>query len=258
MAEDHFYSSKVRIARAEEHLKDLNTQIDSYFAKEPYAKVVDLDADGIHEIHKIKLIERFPLRWRLLATEIVEHLRASLDHATWTTGYLKSGDPNIQQVHFPFAGAAAGLENSMRRRSKNLPPEIQTLLRAFAPYKGGNHDLYDLNDLCNMSKHALIAFVGCITHNIEITGFDRTAWDREVAFFRPPIWNRAENEIPYARVARGANFEHDLQFRLYVSLDYRELTNTEPATAVLDAYCREVHRVVWAIEAESRRIGLIT
>src|ERR1700722_19799496 len=103
MAEDHFYSSKVRIARAEEHLKDLNTQIDSYFAKEPYAKVVDLDADGIHEIHKIKLTERFPLRWRLLATEIVEHLRASLDHATWTTGYLKSGDPNIQQVHFPFA-----------------------------------------------------------------------------------------------------------------------------------------------------------
>jgi hypothetical protein len=59
-------------------------------------------------------------------------------------------------------------------------------------------------------------------------------------------------------VARGANFEHDLQFRLYVSLDYRELTSTEPATAVLDAYCREVHRVVWAIEAESRRIGLIT
>ena len=258
MTEDRFYSAKLRIARAKEHLNDLKATIDSFLAKKPYTRVVDLDADGINEIHKIKLTERFPFHWRLLATEIVEHLRASLDHATWTTGYLKSGDRNIQQVHFPFAGAAADLDNSMRRRSKNIPPEIQALLRGFQPYKGGNEDLYILNDLCNLSKHSLIAFVGCVAGSTEITGIGDAVWDLDVGHYNPPIWDRAKNEIPYAFAKRGARFDHDLNIRLYVSLDYRELTSTEPATTVLDAYCREAQRVVLAIEAESRRIGLIT
>jgi hypothetical protein len=214
-----------------------------------------MDADGIHEIHKIRLTKRFPFRWRILATEIVEHLRASLDHATWKTGDPKTGDPNVEQVAFPFAGKATELDNSMRRRSKNIPPEIQTLLRTFQPYKGGNDDLCALNDLCNLSKHALVAFVACATRSGEIKATG--PWTGEIGIYDPPVWDRAKNEIAYARVKRGERFNYNLNLKIYVALEYREFTSAEPATAVLDAFCREAERVVLAIEAESRRIGLI-
>jgi len=256
MADDPFYSAKLRTARAEEHLDDLESKIDSFFGEKPYTQAVDPDPDGIHEIYKVKLTKQFPFRWRLLATEIVEHLRASLDHATWATAYLKTGDPNIEQAAFPFAKTADDLDNSMRRRSKNIPTEIQALLRTFQPYKGGNNDLYDLNDLCNLSKHALIAFVACTAHTGEISGAG-SEWDEPVGYYNPPVWDRAKNEIPYARVKRGARFDHKLKLRVYVSLDHRELTSADPATAVLDAFLREVQRVIGAIEAESRTIGLI-
>jgi hypothetical protein len=257
MTDDPFYSAKRRIERAEEHLDDLESQIDSFFAENPYTQGVDPDADGIHETYKIRLTKRFPYRWRLLVTEIIEHLRASLDHATWQTAYLKTGDPNIEQAAFPFAKTAADLDHSMRRRSKNIPTEIQTLLRTFQPYKGGDGDLHALNDLCNMSKHALIAFVACATHTGEISGVGKE-WDREIGYYKPPVWDRAKNEIPYARVKRSARFDHQIKLKIYISLDYRESTSTEPATAILDAFLREAQRIVLAIEAESRRIGLIT
>jgi hypothetical protein len=81
--------------------------------------------------------------------------------------------------------------------------------------------------------------------------------DRDIGYYSPPIWDREKNEIPYAIVKRGARFDHQLKLRIYVSLDYRELTSLQPATAVLDAFRREVERIILAIEAESRRIGLI-
>ena len=257
MNDDPFYSAKRRIERAEEHLDDLESKIDAFFAGKPYSQAIDPDPDGIHEIYKVRLTKRFPYRWRLLATEIVEHLRASLDHATWATAYLATRDPNLKFGVFPFSDSAANFENRMRGSSKDVPTEIQALLRTFQPYKGGNDELYTLNDLCNLSKHALIAFIACTPHTGEISAAGGE-WDKEIGYFRPPIWDRAKNEIPYARVKRGARFDHRLKLRVYVSLDYRELRSTEPATAVLDAFRREAERVVLAIEAESRRIGLIT
>ncbi len=74
-----FYSAQMRIIRAEEHLKNLESQINDFFAKAPYAYVAEPDPDGVHEIHKLKFTERFPFKWRILATEIIEHARASLD-----------------------------------------------------------------------------------------------------------------------------------------------------------------------------------
>ena len=154
---DPFLSAQLRIGRAEEHINTLNAETAQFWAKKPYAHAIDTDPDGRYKVHKIKFAERFPDHWRVLATEVIEHLRASLDHATWATAYLRTRNPEIEQAGFPFAKTAAALDNSIKRRSKNLPADIQTLLRGFQPYDGGNEVLYALNDLCNVSKHALIA-----------------------------------------------------------------------------------------------------
>lgn len=249
-----FYSAYLRIKRAEEHLDDLEAQINEFFAANPYIVAVEDDPDGIHQIHKIQFTQRFPFRWRILATEIIEHLRAALDHATWVTGHLSSGNPDIQQVAFPFAGVSDKLDDSIRRRSKNLPPEIIALLRTFHPYQGGNEALSMLNDLCNQCKHVLVAFIAHAARDLQITG---SGWTAPVQFYDPPTWDRAKNEIKYARVPRGAQFQHQASLKVFVAIEYRDVASPHAATAVLNAMHREVQRVVGAIEAESRRIGLL-
>jgi hypothetical protein len=70
-------------------------------------------------------------------------------------------------------------------------------------------------------------------------------------------WDRAKREIPYARVQRGFHFQHEVDFKIYVSIEYREIISGEPATQVFDEMGKEVAAICGAIEAESRKIGLL-
>jgi hypothetical protein len=254
---DPLYSAKLRIERAEEHLNDLEAKIHEFFLENPHSRVTEPDSDGIHEIHKFRFTKGFPFRWRILATEIIEHLRASLDHATWATAYLSTKNADLEFGVFPFSKDSTHFDNRMRGVSKDVPAEIQTLLRTFQPYKGGNDLLFILNDLCNLSKHALVAFVAGATAHFEVSGVASPELAHGVQFYDPPEWDRAKNEVKFARTRLGTKLEHQLKLGVYVALEYREITSTEPATAVFDAMLREVQRIVLAIEAESRRIGLI-
>jgi len=251
---DPFYSAKLRIARAEEHLDDLEAKIDKYFGKNPYAIVRETDADEAYEILKVQFTERLPFRWRILATEIVEHLRASLDHATWACSYLKTGDPNTKFVSFPFGKTARDVDNGVRARAKHLPPEIQSLLKSFKPHKGGNDALCTLNDLCNTSKHALVAFVAGATAGFEIQGF---GLDRPIELFDPLIWDHERNEIKFARVERGFDFKHNAKLRVFIALQHKEETSPVSAVAIFHAMILETTRVILKIEAECRRLGLV-
>jgi hypothetical protein len=251
---DPLYSAKLRIERAAEHLDNLVAEIDRFFSENPGRYVSEPDSDGVHEIHKLKFPTRFPIRWRVIATEIIEHLRASLDHTTFATFFLDTGRLDSNYAAFPFGKTPTDLDNSVRGRSKDLRPEIQTLLRSFNAYKGGNDLLYTLNDLGNDRKHGLVAFIGGATAGGEIRG---TGMSGGVEFADPPIWDGEKNEIAYARVKLGTKFEHQGKLRVYVSMPNTEHLPGIGATGVLDKIGLEVARIIDEIEAESRRIGIL-
>jgi hypothetical protein len=253
---DPFYSARIRIARAQEHIQDLETHIGRFFGEKPYTRIVEADPNGTHEIHKIRLTKRFPFRWRLLATEVIEHARASLDHATWATAYLRTKNPNFRFGLFPFASDAAHLAAKIKGISKDCPPEIQALLAMFKPYKGGNDLLFVLNDLCNLSKHALITFMASAWASGEIRSIPFVGGG--IQFYDPMLLDPAKYEISYARVLKGAYFDHEVDLTLHPTIDYRENTIAEPAIMVLNAMIHEADRIVSAIEEETRKIGLLT
>jgi hypothetical protein len=254
MNDDRFYSARLRLARAGEHAFDLKTQIERFSSEKPYTRIKELEPDGKHEIHKIRLIKRFPFRWRVLATEVIEHARASLDHATWASAYLATKNPNLEFGTFPFAKSEEFIANRIKGLSKDCPPEIQTLLARLKPYKGGNDLLYILNDMCNLSKHALVTFMTNASAGGEIRGLGLTG---PLQFYDPLILDPMKNEIPYARVPITTHFDHDVDFAIYPSLDYRGDASAEPAILILQMMIKEADDAVTAIESECRRIGLI-
>src|ERR1700686_642182 len=102
---------------------------------------------------------------------------------------------NSNYAAFPFGKTATDLDNSVRGRSKDLRPEIQTLLRSFNTYKGGNDLLYTLNDLANDCKHGLIAFIVGAVAGIEVVPNLPPDALVGVQFAEPPMWDGENNEI---------------------------------------------------------------
>jgi hypothetical protein len=202
--------------------------------------IAEPDADKAYEIHKLVLSDRFPIKWRVLATEVVEHLRAALDHAAFATFFLSTRrfDTN----------------HGVKGRSKDCPAEIQALLRSFNAYEGGNDLLYTLNELANGSKHGLITFIGGALAGGQLTmkgpkgGFD---------FDHPVTWDGEKNEIVYARVKAGTKFEHQKKLQVYPLIPGTEHLPGITSTGVLSKIREEVARVVDQIENESRRIGIL-
>jgi len=66
-----------------------------------------------------------------------------------------------------------------------------------------------------------------------------------------------KNEIPYMRVLLGTNPQHNIDFVIYPTIDYREVTSEEPATLVLRAMIARAAEIVSEIETECRRINLL-
>jgi hypothetical protein len=251
---DPLYSAKLRIGRADELLDQLVIDIDRFFSENPIESAAEPDPNGTHIVHKLKVRERFQIHWRILATEIIEHLRAALDHATFATFFLTTGKMDSNYAAFPFGKTAADLDNSVRGRSKDLRPEIQTLLRSFNAYKGGNNLLYTLNDLANDCKHGLVTFIGGAVASGEIKG---TGWTGGVEFAEPLIWDGEKNEIAYARVRIGTDFQHQGKLRVYVAIPDTEHLPGVGATGVLDKIGTEVARVIGDIESKCRDLGIL-
>ena len=90
-------------------------------------------------------------------------------------------------------------------------------------------------------------------HSGEISGTG-SSWAGGVQFFDPLVWDGEKNEIKYARTKRGIEFEHQGKVRVYAALC--NFQRVEPATAVLDKMLKECVRVVGAIEAEGKGIGV--
>lgn len=250
-----FYSAKLRLARAEEHLTDLKPRITQFFSEKPYTRISDPDPNGTHEIFKLRLTKGFPFRWRILATEIIEHARSSLDHATWATAYARTRNPNLEFGVFPFTTEKIHLDAKIKGVSKDCPPEIQVLLRSIEPCQDGqNNILWVLNDICNLSKHALVTFIAKAVATGTLSG---TAFRGPIQFLDPFILDPVKNEIPYMRVLKGSAADHDFDVAIYPLLEYREFTSEEPATDVLAAFIDIAGVTVNEIEAEAKRIGLV-
>jgi hypothetical protein len=216
--------------------------------------IAEPDADKAYEIHKLVLSDRFPIKWRVLATEVVEHLRAALDHAAFATFFLSTRRFDTNHAAFPFGKSASDLDNGVKGRSKDCPAEIQALLRSFNAYEGGNDLLYTLNELANGSKQGLITFIGGALAGGQLTmkgpkgGFD---------FDHPVTWDGEKNEIVYARVKAGTKFEHQKKLQVYPLIPGTEHLPGITSTGVLSKIREEVARVVDQIENESRRIGIL-
>jgi hypothetical protein len=249
---DPFESSRRKIANAEKHHTNLHREIEAFERLNPYTRVTEPHPDKPdHVVHKVKLAKELPVSIADTVGDIVQNLRNALDNAAYAVA-VAGGSVNPKNAAFPFARSVAEMANSIGR-AKDLPKEIQSLFCGFQPYIGGDEVLWALNEMCVADKHKMVIPIG--------TGIVSTGVNvRGTGFFEMPtphVWDRTKNEMVLITLGPKAEFKYDLNFHFFVAFNGIEIIDGEPVLAVLYTLGRKVQSIFMAIEAESKRLGII-
>lgn len=251
---DPFFSSKFSIEWAKNHIKEFELQADKFFREEGCTVFTELDVDRSYQLLKVKFAPQIPHSLLGHATDTAYNLRAALDQAIYSVAQLNNTISLKGFPFFPVTSKSADFEIKLNGVQKFLPREILDLIRKFKPYKGGNDLIWALNDVCNVSKHGLLhSFPATLKYSV--VG-PRTV-PAEPEFFSEPIVDGDKNEVAIARLPISAEHSINTEASFTVGFGNIECIKGQPALAILNEFLNIVEGIVIAIEAESRRLGLI-
>lgn len=255
---DIFESSKLRLSRANEHILAFKERQSAFLKAKEWSDIIESDASGANYLHKVRFTKPFPGNdFAIIATEAIEHLRASLDHAAYAVA-VASGIAAPKSAYFPFAQDAAGLQTVIKGRCKDIPSGIVTLFCSFQPYKGGNNLLFALNSVCIANKHRELTQMDIIP-DITINKIQAESIYGPINVTVPQLeWDSRKNEITYLIVPANPTPLTYTDVVITLNIAFDEIIGGKTAIAVLNDMAGIVESILMATEAEARRLGLIT
>jgi len=255
---DAFAKPKSKLAWAKENLPpDLHQRIEGWLSLDPYAQVIEPDPQKPGwEIHKIKLVKPFPEAFGNLVGDVVGNLREVLDTAGYAIA-LALNNPDARNTAFPFASDVDHMASSIGR-AKDLPKEIQSLFCGFQPYRGGDDLLWALNELCNGKKHKIITTMGTLMWRSRAFAQGR---GRPFSMPDPHRWDSTKDEMVVLSlgpiVVPDATWDYGFDFHPFVAIHEIAVVQGQPVLGVLYELCLKVESILKAIEAETRRLGIV-
>jgi hypothetical protein len=86
--------SRLKLARAEKHLNELQPEIRAYVERQPYRVADEPDIEGEWMVYRFAEIREYPdPRWGVRAGEFFHNLRSSLDNLVWQLVLVNGKDP---------------------------------------------------------------------------------------------------------------------------------------------------------------------
>jgi hypothetical protein len=129
----------------------------------PGRAVVEDDPMTGEKVPKTIFRENIPLVIPCIVFDIVNGLRASLDHAVYACAVSLNKSVDPKHVKFPFGDTYTEAANTFDRDGKGVPAGIRDFLLDFKPYKEGNEALWRLNKIRNQKIHRTLAPMGQLT-----------------------------------------------------------------------------------------------
>jgi hypothetical protein len=249
---DPFYSSKFSIDWAYDHIAEFERETETFLQPDNYCIVSELDADGTHNLLKFKLTKPMPRALNGHALDVVYNLRAALDQTICSVATLNKTPAD--NTFFPIRTKGSDFETALNGLRKYAPDEILDLVRKFKPYKGGNNLLWALNKLCNTNKHGILRPLPMAATDVTAEG---TSQGKAFRLWLNPQWDSFKNEMILVTALVNAKFTMNFDYSFFIGFSDIEFINGKPVVTTLDKFASEVNRIVMAIEAESKRIGLV-
>ena len=156
--------ARLKVVRAQEHLKALKSDIRSYLDTHPYRITVQKHGEGPPYPYPIVTKEP-PLRLSTLIGDCLTNARAALDYIVWQLAVRYFSDPPLipdddrRWVSFPIYidKSDAGLSNKINRlTNRKIPTDAIDEIIAVQPNDRRYESLWWLHELVNADKHRMI------------------------------------------------------------------------------------------------------
>lgn len=178
-ADDRLRLIRVKIERAEKHLDDLETAIQSL--GEATFKLVSLDSQS--ETRKpllnIRPLNIYPPEIPAITGDAIHNLRCTLDHLAFHLvqvgiAFGETPPEKWEDIQFPIFPSLKSYEAGKGRRIQGARREAVEAIDALKPYKGGCEPLWLLRRLDNTDKHSFILPIG---ENLIVGGVSLKAYE---------------------------------------------------------------------------------
>lgn len=152
---------RAKIARASELCEILSTEIGGYLQGEspPYEIIREHRADGLEYTFVAKGHAGPPLKFAVVAGEIIHHLRSSLDHLIHSLVVSKGKSPT-KNHQFPICDTPQSFKELLRRGYiQSIGPNASQIVESVQPFQSPTPDdtiLAVVRDLNNEDKHRLL------------------------------------------------------------------------------------------------------
>jgi hypothetical protein len=176
---------RIKIQRAEKHVRDLKAEIEAFFNTKPYAIGTKRNPQTRQLIYYLTSVREVPERIAAIAGDVLQNLRSALDHLAYRLFMVgKPPGTPAKHVYFPISDNAAKYRTESPGKVKGMRQDAIDAIKAFKPYKGGNDTLWIIHKLNNIDKHRFVLLVGSAFNSFDAGAhvFGRLAANSHPAF----------------------------------------------------------------------------
>ncbi len=158
-----------KLERAKQHKEELQKEIKSFFDSQPYKIGTKSDPQSKRLIYYLVKADVVPEKIALITGDVIQNLRSSLDHLAYMLFTVGPGNGTQgHHIYFPIAEDFDQYESNKNRKTEGITQQAKDLIDKVKPYKGGNDNLWKIQELNNIDKHRLLVTVGSSFGSVDV------------------------------------------------------------------------------------------
>jgi len=246
-------SAYAKLERADKHLADLGFWFSNSFINENTHSIIEeVEPNGNHKVLKFRL-QTGSVPSQIVATigDAVHNLRSALDHVACAFALQNNPGVDIGTISFIIVKDGVTFRRpEVQKKIARLGPAGAKFLADLKPYGGddGISLFYALSRLDNTDKHRALLTTKIYAAGLPNTG---TSGEQNDVIFNPANtkWESAENDVVLARWP-SSDAKPDVAYISHVAFGESDISDKQPALAILDNIRGLVQFVLWSAERE--------
>jgi hypothetical protein len=232
-----------KLRRAHEQLETLDVEIKRFLEADPktWRVVSHDDPDTRDRIYGIEVIEAPPaIRWGVLTSEIVHHLRTGLDHLAYALCLAHApGKAPPRGTEFPIFWNEDRFDDVKpgggRYKIRGMSWEMQSAIRDLQPSQRGDaaqsQSLWLLQEMSNIDKHRYL--------NLTVLGYPGISFFEDPDVEMIPVWSEDGSIVARAHpLTPEAEVKNDPMIVPQIVLNELPHGDWRPLDVQLRTFCR--------------------
>ena len=207
-------SGQIKVERAREHIRDLESEIAGFRNRNPYRVMSERNAQHGGTDAVVRVLEPVPTAWSAIASDAIHNLNVALDYM-WQRAV--HGSKVARGDYFPVCANPEEAERRFKGRQSGRVQQAVKVLRDAGAFSAAN-PFHAIREFDNTDKHDTISLVACYLPEWGID-IGRSVGARRPIVFRQRFaeWRSIEDGLvlySLAATLSEVDVDHELPFEI--------------------------------------------